>query len=772
MAQLHFLENNGQVTDQYHHPRADIDFMLRGEGLTLFINSGNMYYQFSEQAGNDISLTNIDDRMQALQAKPVEMYRMEVELVGANKEASHYTEKPSCSFERYYLPHCGENGIVALGYERIVYREVYPGIDWVLYIKDGKVEYDFIIKEGADPSVIRLKYKGAESLLANADGSLTAACPLGTITQSKPWSYQEDGGYVASSWKVSGKKVGFQLGNYKGRLTIDPTLAWGTYYRGSSPSTNFLSITKDGPARIYACGFTTATDIVATVGTYRSVYSGGAHDAFIARFDTLGNRLWGTYLGGFHSDAFNSIATDAAGNIYVSGSTSSDTGIASTGCHQPLYQGSNDGILAKFNESGQRGWSTYYGGIGSEIIYSVNIDIAGRLIASGKTSSPNNIATVNTQQPVYGGGTSDAFLVRFDTAGNRLWGTYYGGMGNEDAYGCTSDGLGNIYIAGVTNSSTGIASTGSHQDSFVGIEGNSIDDAYLAKFDSSGNRLWGTYYGGENREWYASVICDKSNNVYLAATTGFISGNTPAPSTFNIASTGAYQQQPSDSAEIFLAKFSPGGNRLWGTYYGSTGRDYIASYGNGLATDAWNNIYVCGMSTSAGMSTSSAFQQQQGGDFDILISSFDSSGNRLWATYYGGAGNDQARGCVHDGDNSLYIAGFTGSDNNIVTVGAFQSTRDGGVNTAFISRIGDETLNTVHLTPRMDDLVVYPNPNNGTVFVECYAVDVNYQVADITGRVVKRGRLKGDDKRISITELQPGVYVLTIEGRSIELLKR
>src|SRR5690606_10516880 len=106
------------------------------------------------------------------------------------------------------------------------------------------------------------------------------------------------------------------------------------------------------------------------------------------------------------------------------------------------------------------------------------------------TSDSNSGIAAAGHQNVYGGGIDDAYLVKFDNSGLRLWATYYGGASEDWGQSCAVDAFGNIYLAGVTESNSGIASAG-HQNTLAGVY-----DAYLAKFDNAGVRLWATYYGG------------------------------------------------------------------------------------------------------------------------------------------------------------------------------------------------------------------------------------------------------------------------------------
>ena len=174
-----------------------------------------------------------------------------------------------------------------------------------------------------------------------------------------------------------------------------------------------------------------------------------------------------------------SCATDASGNVYLAGRTWSTTGIATTGAHQTTSGGSDDAFLVKFNSSGVRQWGTYYGGTRAEVGHSCATDASGNVYLAGITASTTGIATTGAHQTTSGGGSDDTFLVKFNSSGVRQWGTYYGGSGTEHGHSCATDASGNVFLAGYTQSTTGIATLGAHQTTFGGS-----NDAFLVKFDA------------------------------------------------------------------------------------------------------------------------------------------------------------------------------------------------------------------------------------------------------------------------------------------------
>ena len=233
----------------------------------------------------------------------------------------------------------------------------------------------------------------------------------------------------------------------------------------------------------------------------------------------------------------------------------------------------------------------------------------GNLLIGGYTYSTTSIATSGAYQTTYAGDI-DALIVKFNQSGGRLWGTYFGGTYEEFCYGITLDVGQNIIICGSTNSSTGIATSGTFQTTYAG---NTVD-AFVEKFNSSGYRTWGTYFGSYGVEYCYGVTTDPLGNILI----------TGASTSSSITSSGAFQATFGGGYDdAFIAKFSPMGARLWSTFYGGSGYDR----GISIATDISGNILVTGWTSSAsGIASTGAYQTTYGGDDDIFVVSFSPTG--------------------------------------------------------------------------------------------------------------------------------------------------
>lgn len=442
---------------------------------------------------------------------------------------------------------------------------------------------------------------------------------------------------------------------------------WATYYGGSNVEFGFSTAT-DGSGNVYMAGTTFSASGIAS-GGFQNTFGGGSQDAFLVKFDAAGNRLWATYYGDTGDDICYGVATDAAGNVYITGITNSTSNIASGGFQNVFGGGSNDAFLVKFDAaSGNRLWATYYGGTGYDLGNSVSADAAGNVYLAGWTGSSAGISSGGFQN-TFGGGTGDAFLVKFDAVtGNRTWATYDGGSGDDRGFCVAVDATGNIYLSGGTGSSTGIASGG-----FQNTYGGGAYDAFLTKVNAAGSLLWATYYGGSGTEfYYGTVAADAAGNVYLSGITGSAAG---------IASGGFQNTYGGGLYDAFLVKFdAASGNRIWATYYGGSGLDEFYS----IAIDASNNLYLAGWSASTSGISAGGFQNtNNGGTYDAMLVKFDPLGNRMCATYYGGTGMEQGTAVALDGVGNVYVSGETDSPTSISS-GGFQNVYGGGTYDAFL----------------------------------------------------------------------------------------
>jgi len=705
---LLFIENLGQVKNHQGVKADDVLFTARNAGAQLYITATGIHYQFTK-AENKKQNLNADNLRHA--ASKTETHRFTVSLQGSNPKPQVVTEKQSDYTESYLF--AGSNISGAKSYEQVTLKNVYKGIDWVLYNKNGFLEYDFIVHPGADISNIKLNVADADGVKITENGSLNIKTRLGEVTEKAPVSFDEAGKSLATSFKKNNDgSLGFSVANApKGKmLRIDPEVVWATYY-GSAGYDIAEACAVDLNGNVYVRGGTTSTSGIAAGGYQTSVTQNGLA-GFVVKFNSAGQRIWATYTDGT-SALFTQIAVDITGNVYVTGETAEYWDFNAT-VHQTSYGGGSlDAYLIKINANGTLGWKTYYGGNGDDYGKSVSVDANGNIYLTGYSNSTNNIATAgafksNLTQSEFN--AWDAYLVKFSNTGNRLWATYVGGSSWDRAESCTVDAAGNIYIAGDTSSADGIAYNG-----FKSTITNSLPDGFLVKFNSAGQRLWGTYYGGDNSESIYACTTDLGGNVYIAGRTESwtdiaFNGHKNNGGLGNIGNVFS-------GGDGYLVKFKPDGSREWATYYGTNEYD---DWAMSCRADLQGNIYLSGVSqtpTEEPLLPSKAF-----------VIKYSNSGKYIWDANYQGNNSSSGYGMAVSTSGHVYLCGATKSTSGLAT-GGFQNTL-GGDSDAFLIKIdGSGSYNcsqpkslAVNVTSSAAAAISWAAPGTGTTVGYEYAV--------------------------------------------------
>jgi hypothetical protein len=653
------------VTDQHYIPRNDIDFKVDGGAVTVFVGDGALHYQWQKYLGEyDPENRNAD--MQ------VEIYSMDVVLEGANTNARVVREEQQGYYETYYLAHT--SGAVANTFNKITYKDIYPKIDWVLYSSHGRLKYDFIVHPGGNPADIKLRYEGATSLSLK-EGNVTAITPLGSITEKKPYSYlAASKTEVPSSFVLKDNVLSFDVQPSDATLVIDPVLEWGTYVGGPF-NEEAEGVSTDDALNVYVAGRTSSSTNIA-IGSVHKLVLGGPQDAYVVKINRFGQRVWGTYYGGESQDFAFHIAGPVNGRLFIVGATRSTAAnsIASAGAYKETHAGGLDAIyfLACLTDAGQRAWGTYYPAK-FETEGHVACDNNGNVYIAGETRSDTGVATPGSFQSVYGG-IMDAFVVKFNKDGQRLWGSYYGTPFAEEL-GCIAvDPSGNLVVAGTTGSPNWLVSPNAHQPSKSGGP-----DAFVMKFDSLGILLYSTYYGGNGNDHPEGLACDKEGNFYLSGAT---------QSSTNIASANAHQTVFNAQTDGFVVKFNAAGVRQWATYYGGEGVDMAYS----VAADKDLNVYIAGSTLSTlDIASANAHSAAHGGSMDGFMAKFREDGTREWGSYYGGAGYDHIWDITTDGINNAIICGRASSTSGIANPAGYQPALS-GASDGFVAQFYDTTV--------------------------------------------------------------------------------
>ena len=776
-----FIENLGQIRDTKGNERPDILFLTRSQGVDMFITNTGITYVFrkTECDLNDIERTK---------DKKTICYRLDMEFVGMNKNFKIKKELVVEQQFNYYTPE-NPNGISSKAYKKIILKNIYNGIDLVYYEKEGKMKYDLIVKAGANPDKIRMKYKGAKSLYLNKDSCLIITTSLGEIKEEKPHAYSRNTGVgIKCRYKVKNSIVQFDIADYHYTevIIIDPYRLWATYYGGSGDDVGY-KICTDNAGNLYVTGCTESTNfpIQTLTGAYNQTTLGGNYemDVFILKFNSNGARIWATYYGGSDNDEGYNICTDNLSNVYITGETVSSnfpTKTLTGAYNQTNFGGTIDCFLLKFNSSGARIWATYYGGSGWDLGYGISTDILGNLYVTGATVSSN--FPTKTLTGAYNqttcNGSFDAFILKFNSSGARIWATYYGGYETDWGWNICSDVSTNVYVTGETESSDFPIKT--LTGAYNQITLDSLEDIFILKFNSSGARTWATYYGGNMRDIGYGICSDNFNNIYITGETN--STDFPIQSL-----VGAYNQSTNGgNRDVFILKFNNYGERIWATYYAGNNDDI----GIDICTNSSNNLYLTGRTGSSNFPTkvlTGAYNQSINSGFnDAFILMFNSNCIRQWATYYGGSDIDWGLGiCTHNSSN-LHVTGKTNSPSfpTKTLTGAYNQVTNGGNEDAFILKFNtivniEKTTNDIPTKYSMYQN--FPNPFNPVTNIRLdipRSSHIKLTIYDALGREVTslaNEKFSAGSYSVSFNgnELQSGVYFyrLSSDGNVLDTKK-
>jgi len=551
------------------------------------------------------------------------------------------------------------------------------------------------VQPGADPSQIRLAYRGASGVRLTPDGQLEVSTPLIRFSDAAPVAYQEQAGQrapVAMSYALQASPSGgpaasygysFHLGAYDHSqpVILDPTVLVYAGYIGGADLDSGSGIAVDNNGNAYITGLTQSPGTFpAKVGPDLTFH--GGEDAFVAKVNASGTALdYAGYLGGTGNDEGNSIAVDGAGNAYVTGVTSSSDFPVSGGLSHTYGGGASDAFVAKVSADGTHlVYSGYIGGAAKDVGNSIAVDVNGNAYVAGFTlSSQTTFPVKGGPDLTYGGGTDfgDAFVAEVSADGSGLvYSGYIGGAGDDSGNAITVDGSGNAFVAGFTNS---------HEDTFPVKGGPSLTfaggggDGFVAEVAAGGGSLvFCGFIGGSGTDSAKGIALD-AGNIYVAGQTD--STNLPV----KVGPSLTYGGGVSDA---FVARVHAGGASLdYAGYIGGSGTDE----GLGIVVDNIGDAYVSGSTNS----TESSFPvvggpslHYGGGSDDAFVAKVNASGSALiYAGYIGGAGIDIGGGIALGQAGSVYLTGQTFSDQSTFPATTGPYLTYGGNGDAFVAKV-------------------------------------------------------------------------------------
>jgi uncharacterized repeat protein (TIGR01451 family) len=594
-------------------------------------------------------------------------------------------------------------------FARVRHTGVYDGIDLEFYGNQQRLEYDFLVAPGGDPAAIRIRFDGASRLEIDGGGDLLVHVDGGApLRQHAPVSYQTIDGVrrpVASRYvRLGARDVGFALGVFdrSAPLTIDPVLAYSTYFGGTSEE-NIHDIALDPAGNIYVTG--RSQDLAGfptTTGAFQPTKPGATltSDAFVSKFNPAGSALiYSTFLGGSLDDNNRAlragrVAVDAAGNAYVTGDTlSANFPVSGNAADGTFGGGANatDGFYVKLGPTGAFLYGTFIGGTDIDWTHGIDVDAAGNVYVMGATRSDSAEGFSQTANAFSGtlSGIQDAFLIKFDANGARAYSTFVGGTGQENSFlsvggGVVADDDGRAYVAGETPG-PGFPIVGGFQSTFGGQY-----DAFLAVIDTTqsgtASLVYSTYLGGTGQDFGYDIAFAGNRQVVLVgeAAPGF-----PVLNAIDATHNGG-------NRDVFVAKFDTSltgaSSLLYSTYIG--GSDYEFAWD--VAVDPLGAVHVVGETRSTNFPAVNPIRT----NFFLIepfVFKINAAGTALvYSTLFGIESNyKQVRAVATNAAGDTFIAGGTNDTNSptgpthFPRVSPFQSTYGGGDSDGLIARIAN-----------------------------------------------------------------------------------
>jgi hypothetical protein len=521
---------------------------------------------------------------------------------------------------------------------------------------------------------------------------------------------------------------------------------------------------------------------------------------------------WAAAFGGIGDDTDIEVATDQWGNVFVMGNYTSPVLIF--GSNSLPNPGGAEVFLAKFDSSGNFLWATHSNGAGDEYGSDMAVDPSGNVIVTGNFSSDAvTFGTFTLLNSSTGWGSEqDAFVVKYDPAGNVLWAIASEGEDSESGSGVATDPSGNVIVSGYFDSDT---------IQFGTAVFKRLGPVFVLKLDPAGNLVWFNNGRGDYNLEELPLATDAAGNVFMSGS--FFGGQVGLGSVW-------VANQASTYSEIFLFKMDPSGNVTEGKSIGGSvddnGMDLAVDnlgnviligdfispllqfetdtlhlpggraafwakfdndlnlmwarctegfgqvYGSSVATDLSGNIFSTGTLYSGSLELDTFVHTVGSGPSDNWLAKLDPAGNLIWAKAIGGSDYEEAEGVACDPLGNVYASGQFASPsidfgdttlNHRKVWDLFIAKSDGGGSSLF------------HWPDDEDQWIIYPNPTramllfktqhdlqDATIFVHNSMGQVVLQMPSVN---MKSGEILGLD----LSSLTDGLYYVSLHQEGQEL---
>ncbi len=665
---LYFIENKGQVDSR-------VAYYVQGSDTTLYFTHEGVTFGLTGEegcGGGSCFAKGLAG------PQPMGRWAVKLDFIGANSKATVKGEAATSAKISYFKgpKETWKTGLQT--YSRLVYADLWPGIDLVYEGDSGRLKGTFMVKPGADPSRIQLAYStgisGAQSVSLTKEGRIAVETPVGGFSEDAPVSYQE----------IAGKRVEVQtpytlISPKEGRSPrYDPSFPPYTGGKRGEAGTA-RRVSDAGQPSVY--GFRVgAYDrnsplVIDPVTLIPPTYLGRA-------LETL---IYAGYIGGASDNRGHGIAVDSTGAAYVTGQThSSETTFPVEDGPDLTYNGLSDAFVAKVAPDGTAlVYAGYIGGSNHDLGYGIAVDATGAAYVTGVTSSSEATFPVEHGPDfTFNGGAYDAFVAKVAPDGTGLvYAGYVGGLEDDRGNGIAVGATGAAYVTGQTSSSEATFPVTNYVSPSVGPTNmgepdNSYNggpyDAFVAKVTTDGTGLvYASYIGGASTDYGRGIAVDAIGAAYV---TGYTSSS---EATFPVFNGPDLTFNGGDDA--FVVKVAPDAIGL--SYAGYIGGNRYDD-GRGIAVDATGAAYVTGYTSSSEATfpvVGGPDLTFNGGD-DAFVAKVNHAGTALtYAGYIGELVYEYGEGIAVDSTGAAYVTGYT-----VSSEGAFSG------NDAFVAKVAPD----------------------------------------------------------------------------------
>jgi len=751
-------------------------------------------------------------------------HRVDVAFINPLTKRVHAYE-PRTRYQNHYYTFIPEGRERVPLNEALYHKNLWSGVDLRVASNGAGMKYQYIVSSIGNPSAIKVRVTGADSVFTDGSGNLVISTRFGDITWPAPTAQERDanGTLTDVSWtpaySVSEDFVSFTTGARTAGTQLvlttaaaPPTIAqasgvcWSTYFGGNRlefPAETELD--KDGNQYITGTTFSDNSFPGASgIGTPPAV-----SNMFTSSFNVTHRLNWTTFFGGSGFEETYGLAITVDGSsVYVTGTVDGTVQMSAS----PFQDGYNDntrvgtgsplGFLVRMDDQGDIKWSTY---LGDQLLNArdVAVNTANEVFVLCHVST-NDLPTPSSQPSgaytnSYQGGF-DFGLMQFSATDELVWSTYFGGSANDFSTALEIGSDNTIYVSGYTES-TDFTTAGAGGGAFVTGTLSGAQDLTLTQFSAARALEWSTLFGGTGTETLYSFgfISLPRKNIAVSpdgntlALVGHTNSGSGFPLLAHTAYTGAFYDNTYAADNGFLAEFNTQTHaQVWTTYLGGDATDLF-----GVALGESGRLFAGGFSNdaSAVLSSSGSLYYQSAlegtgvsrSDGYLYTTTLDRKTN--YATYFGGnetfqAGTGDRINEVDyyrdaNGDEFLFITGVTETEDTDSpehplrdadpgsTLDYYQNLFGGGAD-AYIAKICINEL-TVGISDvsgsTADAVIMYPNPAYDYVRIlskEAGQPIRQVQVLDAAGRVLVTRTLNEQQMELDVSTLPRGMYLVKV----------